>query len=82
MARQAEKARKAGLLDDVVAKVMTLKQAAESVGSKKRKRPKKRTFEDEVWLRWARFLKKYPQTQHRDVIKHVLQFIKDRRPVT
>lgn len=79
-AGQAEKARKAGVLDDVIAGKKSLKQAAKSVGTKKRKPLKTRTFEDEVWMAWARFLKKWPQTQHRDVIKHVQTFIEDRRP--
>ena len=78
---QAEKARKAGLIDDVIQKKMTLKQAAKKAGSGKAK-PRKitRTFEDEVWAAWSRLLKKWPQTQHRDVIKYVQGFIEDRRP--
>jgi hypothetical protein len=46
----------------------------------KRKREPVRTFEDEVWARWSRWLKYWPQTKHRDVIKHVLGFIEDRTP--
>ena len=81
-AGQAEKARKAGLIDDVIAKKMTLKQAAKTAGSKKR--PRKAapvTFEDEVWKYWANFLKHWPSTMHRDVFKQVTKFIEDRRPV-
>lgn len=81
-AQQAEKARKAGLIDDVIAKKMTLKQAAKAAGPTKRK-PRKvtLTLEDEVWQKWARFLKNWPQTQHRDIFRYVTSFIEDRRPV-
>jgi len=79
-AQQAEKARKAGLIDDVIQKKMTLKQAAKKAGSGKARPRAGKTFEDEVWGRWSRFLKNWPQTQHRDVIKHVQSFISDRRP--
>jgi hypothetical protein len=81
-AQQAEKARKAGLIDDVIAKKMTLKQAAKQAGGgKKRPRKVQLTMEDEVWQRWSRFLKNWPQTQHREVMKYVTTFIEDRRPV-
>lgn len=80
-AQQAEKARKAGLIDDVIAKKMTLKQAAKAAGPSKRKpRKVQLTFEDEVWQKWARFLKNWPSTQHREVFKFVTVFIEDRRP--
>jgi ParB-like chromosome segregation protein Spo0J len=78
---QAEKARKAGLIEDVIQKKMTLKQASKKAGvSKKKPRKTVRTFEDEVWMAWSRLLKHWPQTQHREVIKHVQTFINDRRP--
>lgn len=81
-AQQAEKARKAGLIDDVIAKKMTLKQAASKAGSgKKKPRKIQLTMEDEVWQKWARFLKNWPQTMHREVFKYVTSFIEDRRPV-
>jgi hypothetical protein len=81
-AQQAEKARKAGLIDDVIAKKMTLKQAAKQAGGGKRKpRKVQLTLEDEVWQKWARFLKNWPQTQHREVFGYVTTFIQDRRPV-
>lgn len=80
-AQQAEKARKAGLIDDVIAKKMTLKQAAKAAGpTKKRPRKTTLTFEDEVWQKWARFIKNWPQTQHREVFRYVASFIEDRRP--
>jgi len=79
-AGQAEKARKAGVIDDVIQKKMTLKQAAKTAGAKKHT-PKVRPFEDEVWLKWARFMNSFPHEQHRDVIKHVRAFIEDRRPL-
>lgn len=80
-AQQAEDVRKAGMIDDVIQKKTTLKQAAKKVAGSKKKRPiVERTFEDEVWLKWSRFLKSWPQTQHREVIKHVTAFIEDRRP--
>jgi hypothetical protein len=81
-AQQAEKARKAGLIDDVIAKKMTLKQAAKQAGGgKKRPRKVQLTLEDEVWQKWARFLKNWSQAQHREVFKYVTAFIEDRRPV-
>jgi hypothetical protein len=83
-AKQAEKARKAGLIDDVIQKKMTLKQAAQAAGEslprnqkgKDRKKEKWRAkplaFQDEVWLLWSRLLKKFPQTQQRDVAFEVI----------
>jgi hypothetical protein len=81
-AEQAEKARKAGLIDDVIRKKRKLSDTAKAKGKSKRKPKATRSFEDEVWARWSKWLKYWPQTQHRDVIKHVLAFIKDRTPVT
>jgi ParB-like chromosome segregation protein Spo0J len=79
--QQMEKVRKGGLIDDVIQKKMTLKEAAKKVGSKTHKPAKVLSFEDEVWARWKRFVTYWPQTQHRDVFKHVQAFITERRPL-
>jgi ParB-like chromosome segregation protein Spo0J len=80
-AQQAEKARKAGLIDDVIEKKMTLKQAAKSVKPKSRKPRKEVSFEDEVYARWKRFLNNWPTTQHQRVFDCVIEFLSDRTPV-
>src|SRR5215471_2981130 len=81
-AQQMEKARKAGLIDDVIQKKLTPAQAASKAGSKKRtSTPKVLTFEEEVWAYWKRLVNHWPQTQHRDVFKMVTKFIDERRSV-
>ena len=58
-AQQAEKARKAGLIEDVIAKKMTLKQAAKAAGPSKRKpRKVQQAFEERPGTGGQRFLKK------------------------
>lgn len=79
-AQQAEKARKAGLIDDVIEKKITLKQAAKSVKAKSRKPRKEVSFEDEVYARWKRFLNNWPTTQHQRVFDCVIEFLSDRTP--
>jgi hypothetical protein len=79
---QAEKARKAGLIDDVVEKKMTLKQAAKKAGTKSRRPRKELSFEDDVWARWKRFMNNWPTTQHQRVFDCVIEFLSDRNPET
>ena len=80
-AGQVEEVRKAGLIDDVMQKKQTLKQAHKAASATRKPVVRKPVpFEDEVWTAWSRLLKHWPQTQHRAVIAKVEQFIADRRP--
>lgn len=76
-AEQAEKARKAGLLDDVIAKKTTLRKAASKAGKKTRKPKPEVSFEDAVILRWVRWIKYWPVDKHKQVKSIVRDAIKD-----
>jgi hypothetical protein len=56
-------------------------KAVSEIERRKAKHGVQRTLEDETWAAWSRLLKKFPQTQHRQVIGYVLEFIKDRTPM-
>src|SRR5215471_5666156 len=59
-AKQMEKVRKAGLLDDVISKKTTARKASKSIGTKKRKPKKELSFEDALYKRWTAWINKVP----------------------
>lgn len=70
---QATRARKRGTLGDVIKGKKSLPKAA---GKPKRKKEKKTlTLEDEVWARYERFIKYWPETMHSEVKKYLRKFI-------
>lgn len=74
---QAEKARKAGMLDDVIAKKTSLRKAAATRKKKPRKPKPEVSFEDQVIARWVRWIKYWPVDKHRQVKSIVRDAIKD-----
>ena len=64
-AEQALRARKKGRLGSVRKGTKTLKQAAGGRATRKPKAPP--TLEDEVWTRFERWIKYWPQPKHREV---------------
>jgi ParB-like chromosome segregation protein Spo0J len=78
-ARQAEKARKAGMLEDVIQKKTTLRKAAKSAGPSKRKPKKEVPFEDMVYKRWTGFLNRFAPPQRRRVIELVIGWGSDKK---
>ena len=76
-AEQAEKAPKAGLLDDVIAKKTTLRKAASKAGKKTRKPKPEVSFEDAVILRWVRWIKVLASGQAQASQVHLRDAIKD-----
>lgn len=73
-AEQAERARKAGTLDDVIAKKTKLRTAAKK-GKTKRKPRKEVPFEDQVYKKWTAWINRFPPPQRREVMKLVKGWI-------
>jgi len=72
-AQQALRARRAGMLRDVVSGKLSLRKAA---GKPRKQRPaKERSFEQIVWARWATFMRHWPLDQRRAVKELVRGFI-------
>jgi hypothetical protein len=67
-AEQAEKARKSGVLGDVVAGKTKLRSAAKSAGKKPRKPKKETPFEDQVYKKWTQFINRYAPPVRRRVM--------------
>jgi ParB-like chromosome segregation protein Spo0J len=72
--RQAEKARKAGMLDDVIAGKAKLHTAAKKTPSK-RKRRNEIPWDDQVYAHWTRFINHYSPDVRRRVSSLVLGWI-------
>jgi ParB-like chromosome segregation protein Spo0J len=75
-AEQAEKARKAGLLKDVVHKKTTLRKAAASAGKKTGTPKKEVSFEDAAYKKWTAWLNRFAPEQRR-VMELVAKWIGD-----
>jgi len=73
-AKQAEKARKAGALEDVISKKTKLRDAAKK-GTTKRKPRKEVSFEDQVYKKWTAWINRYPPPQRRQVMALVKKWI-------
>lgn len=76
-AEQAEKARKAGLLDDVAAKKTSLRAAAKKAGTKPRKPKKEVPFEDAVYKKWQAWINRFSPPERRKVMALVKGWIGD-----
>jgi hypothetical protein len=70
-ARQAEKARKAGMLDDVIAKKEKLRSAAKKAPSKKRKPKKELPFSDQVYASWTKWINHFSPLRRREIMAWV-----------
>jgi len=68
---QAEKARKGGALDDVIAGKEKLRSAAKKTPSKKRKPAKVKPFEDVVYAKWSQWFNRFSPTERKEVMKLV-----------
>ena len=66
-ARQAVKAVKAGQIDDVIEKKKPLREAGKSWRAKKRKPKAEKSFEDNVLVKWDRFMKVFHPQERRQV---------------
>jgi hypothetical protein len=69
--KQAEKVRKAGGLDEVIAGKSTLRKKSKSIPAKKRKMTKVVSFADQVFASWQRWINKYAPPQRREVMAMV-----------
>jgi len=74
-ARQAEKARKGGGLDDVLAGKEKLHKAAAKAPAKTRTSKKEVPFEDQVYSRWTRFVNHYPPADRRTVMELAVAWV-------
>jgi ParB-like chromosome segregation protein Spo0J len=72
-AEQALKARKAGLLEDVIVGTRPLRSASKKVATKKRAK-KVIPFEDVVWAKWKKFLNQFALDQKSEVRRIVRGF--------
>jgi ParB-like chromosome segregation protein Spo0J len=75
-AEQALKARKAGLLGEVIAGTRSLKSAAQKGGKKPRVAKDKKVipFEDVVWAKFKKFMRLFSLDQHREVKRIIHEF--------
>jgi ParB-like chromosome segregation protein Spo0J len=73
-AQQAEKARKAGALDDVIQGKSKLRGAAKKGTTKKREK-KTVSFEDQVYKKWTQWLNRFAPPARREVCKWVKGWI-------
>lgn len=78
-AEQALKARKAGVLGDVMADRTTLKKASKAAGKGKKRKTKEVPLEDRVWLDYAKLLKKYGLELEREVKGYLRAFLDNKR---
>lgn len=76
---QALRARKAGVLRQAMSGRKSLRQAA-SARPRKSRKPKVKTFEQEVWQAYRRLLAKFEHEQHREVKKHLRNFLEGHEP--
>jgi ParB-like chromosome segregation protein Spo0J len=75
-AKQAEKARKAGTLDDVIQKKTKLRSAAKKAPSRRKPAAKKEVpFADQVYKKWTQWINRFSPPQRREVMKLVKGWI-------
>jgi hypothetical protein len=74
-AEQAEKARKSGALEDVMAGKSKLRSAAKKAGKSARKPKKETPFEDQVYKKWTAWINRFAPPQRRRVMDLVKGWI-------
>lgn len=78
-AEQALKARKAGVLGDVMADRTTLKKASRTAGRGAKRKTKEVPLEDRVWVQYSKLLKFFGLELEREVKKHLRAFLDNKR---
>jgi ParB-like chromosome segregation protein Spo0J len=79
-AEQLEKVRKAGTLKRVAQGKKTLRQAAKEAPKKERKKKTAKSIGDRVWTAYKQLLAKFTHEEHREVKKHLRNYLSGNTP--
>jgi ParB-like chromosome segregation protein Spo0J len=79
-AEQAEKARKAGVLDKVIEEGVPLNKATRGKGKRKTRKQKEVSLEDQVWHQYSKYILKHFGIEREREVKKILRGFLDNKP--
>jgi len=77
---QAERARKAGMIDDVLSKKTTLRKASEKGKGGKRKPAKELSFADALYKKWTAFVNRIDHPKRRQALELIAGWCTGKKP--